>query len=154
MGFTFDNVLTDAGIEDIDYITKSTLAENAVVFCITAIDDVEVINSQFEADRQWRFTILTTLTSGDSRKYFVSFPFNPKRRDQLVVAVQNKLKELKEANQEVIVHSLRIVAKQQTKFDHPYYKLEGVTESGKPVCHCSITETGNKAVANKSTSKK
>lgn len=140
MAFSFDDVLKEAGIEDIDYINKSLLAEHDVVFCITAIDDVEVINSSFDADRQWRFTILTRLSTGDTRKYFVSFPYNPKRRDTVVVAVQNKLKELQTEGHEVIVHSLHLVAKQQAKYANPYYKLEGVTEDGKPMCTCSITE--------------
>lgn len=140
MAFSFDDVMKEAHIEDIDYISKDLLAENGVVFCITAIDDVEVVNSKFGATRQWAFTIRTTLSSGDARKYFVSFPYNPARRDAVVNAIQTKLKELEGQGKEPIVHSLHILAKAQSQYDSPYYKLEGVTEKGKPVCTCSIVD--------------
>lgn len=138
--FSFSDVLKEAGIKDIDYVNKSVLASEDIIFCVTNVERVEVINSKFDANEQWRLTILCALSTGDSREFYVSFPYESKRRDPKIVAVENKLKELAQTNQPQIVHSLHIVAKQQTKYDQPYYKLEDITVDGKSVCSCQLIQ--------------
>jgi hypothetical protein len=140
MGLSFADVQDNLGIEDIDYIAKRTLADNDVVFCVTDVSRVEVINSKFDAKEQWQLTIVTTLTTGEQRKYYVSFPYEPKRRDKSIIGVQDALKQLAEKGETAIVHSMRVVAKAQAKFDNDYYKLERAYEDGNNACKCSQFE--------------
>jgi hypothetical protein len=131
------DVLKQAQVEELDYIRLQPLADNNVTFCILNIEEVEITNPQFEATSQWRLTILTYSQEGDSYKYWLSLPLNPKRRDKVVDAAKTALQQqLSDGVTSPIVHSFHVVARQMKQYDHPYYKLEPAMHGGKAKCGC------------------
>lgn len=134
MAFTLKDIKKEAGIVDLEYIKAVVLADNEVVFCIRAIDDVE---SQFDAKGQWRLKISVVDANGETHVYLLSLSHDEKR-DAIFNAIKNKL-----ASGDIdVMHACMLVDKSFKKGTRKYYNLTQVTDDNDmPLCECASLNT-------------
>ena len=130
MAFTLKQVKEQAGIVDIDFLKAATLADNAVVFCIHAVD---IVSSQFSDEGQWRLKISCSVSDGTNQFFYLSLS-RDERRDQVFEAVKDALVT------EHVIHSNVLVARSfkslTTNEQQTYYNLQTAVDDNKDLIAC------------------
>jgi|SRR5579884_696288 len=121
-------------LEVLTYINKKDLADNGVIFCILDAKKVDVPNSQFNIPEQWLLTILTPISNGEVRKFWLAFAPN-ETRDDFMEAITTGLEQAHKEGMKA-VHSCVLKAIPLAKYDNPFYAID-FTEAD---CHCGEDE--------------